>query len=325
MARRNIFQPPAPPAPDAADAAENPASRFPNTGAMSGMKSTLRDMASNAVREIDPAQIDDAGPKDRLAFGPEAVADLVESIRLHGQQVPIMVRPLRNQPGRFQVVYGRRRLEALRVLGQPARAMVRMLDDTQAILAQGQENSVRLDPSFIEKALFVTELADSGHTPEVILEALAIDKPMLSRMQKVSRSLPLDLIYRIGPAHGIGRRRWEELADLARSETQNFTSVDESLDKALSTSGSDERFNLVLDEVKRQATSVIQAAPALASSLAHTVTTPDGRALAEVKSSLRYLTVKLDNKANPAFTAWLQDNVETQILALYRNWEDQNR
>ena len=105
MARRNIFTPPPPPA--AADPAEQ-RTRFPATGAMTGMKSTLRDLSSNAVREIDPALIDAGGPKDRLDFSDADVADLAESIRAHGQQVPIMVRPLPDQPGRFRIVYGRR-------------------------------------------------------------------------------------------------------------------------------------------------------------------------------------------------------------------------
>lgn len=158
MARRNIFQPPPPP--DSvrrlANRIANP--RFPNTGAMSGVKSTLRDLSSNAVREIDPSLIDDGGPKDRLAITDADVADLVQSIRAHGQQVPIMVRPLLENPGRYRIVYGRRRLRALKLAGIPAKALIRTLTDEQAILAQGQENSLRLDPSFIEKAIFVTDL-----------------------------------------------------------------------------------------------------------------------------------------------------------------------
>ncbi|MGL4525422.1 MAG: ParB/RepB/Spo0J family partition protein, partial [Aestuariivirga sp.] len=125
----------------------------------------MRDLSSNAVKELDPALIDDGGPKDRLAISDSDVADLAESIRLHGQQVPIMVRPLPETPGRYRIVYGRRRLRALKLIGVPAKALVRTLTDEQAILAQGQENSLRLDPSFVEKAIFVNELADSGYDP----------------------------------------------------------------------------------------------------------------------------------------------------------------
>ena len=216
MARRNIFQPPAsPPEPLPGE----PRIRFPDTGAMSGMKSTLRDLSSNAVREIDPGMIDDDGPRDRLDFTDADIAALTESIRAHGQQVPIMVRPVVDRPGHYRIVFGRRRLRALRLLGRPAKALVRSLSDQQAVLAQGQENSQRIDPSFIEKALFAAELAEAGYQPAVIVDALAIDKPMLSRMSKITRTIPGEAIRRIGPAYGIGRRRWEELADLARDRS----------------------------------------------------------------------------------------------------------
>jgi len=57
MARRNIFQPPPPPNPGSEAGQPDSKPRFPNTGAMSGVKSTLRDLSSNAVREIDPSLI----------------------------------------------------------------------------------------------------------------------------------------------------------------------------------------------------------------------------------------------------------------------------
>ena len=69
MARRNLFQPP--PLPGADTTVAEPIeqkSRFPNTGAMSGVKSTLKDVASNAVREISVDVIEEKGPKDRLTF-----------------------------------------------------------------------------------------------------------------------------------------------------------------------------------------------------------------------------------------------------------------
>lgn len=312
MVRRNLFQPPPPPAPSTEGASP---SRFPNTGAMSGVKSTLRDMSSNAVREVDPSLIEDSATSDRLAFGPEDVAELAESIRLHGQQVPIMLRPLHDRPGRYQIVYGRRRLAALRLLGVPARAMVRSLDDRQAILAQGQENSLRLDPSFIEKALFVSQLSEGGHAQEVILDALAIDKPMLSRMQKVARLLPQSLIQAVGPAHGIGRRRWEELAEALRESGLDGAALVNKLSPALDNLGSDERFARVQDEITRRL-----AEPKPVKGRPLSVTLPDGRALAEISGSTRSLTVKLDRGANPDFTRWLEENAEDALRGLYAAW-----
>lgn len=314
MARRNLFQPPPPPTDT--PPAEKP--RFPNTGAMSGVRSTLKDLSSNAVREIAPELIDDGGPKDRLSISDADVAQLAESIREHGQQVPIMVRPLAERPGHYRVVYGRRRLHALRLLGQPAKALVRALSDQEAVLAQGQENSQRLDPSFIEKALFARELADGGYEPGVIMDALAIDKPMLSRMNKVARGIPPEVVQCIGPAHGIGRRRWEELADTARAHDIDLAALAERLDFA-DTLPSDDRFARISEAVAARLRSNVPSAPP-----ALTLSHGDGTKLAEMRETARALTLKLSKTETPEFARWLSANAEAELTRLYDTWRAGN-
>lgn len=323
MARRNLFQPPPPPEGSAPEStSKEPKTRFPNTGAMSGVKSTLKDLSSNAVRDIAVEVIEEGGPKDRLSFSDADVAALAESIRTHGQQVPIMVRPIPEKPGYYRVVYGRRRLRALKQLGQPAKALVRSLNDQQAILAQGQENSQRLDPSFIEKALFATELADTGYTQPVILDALAIDKPMLSRMTKVARTIPQEVIQQIGSAHGIGRRRWEELADRVRSHDLDLTGIVARLALA-EDAPSDARFGQVADAVGRHLKA--PASESQAPSPALSVTLSDGTQVAEIKDSARSLTVKLSKTETPEFARWMRENAEAELTRLYEAWRSDQK
>ena len=315
MARRNLFQPPPPP-----DSTEDLATtdlkpRFPNTGAMSGVKSTLKDLSSNAVREIPVDLIEEEGPKDRLSFSDADVASLAASIKEHGQQVPIMVRPLSDKPGRYKIVYGRRRLRALQSIGVSARALVRTLSDEEAILAQGQENSHRLDPSFIEKALFAAQLSDNGYDQPVILDALAIDKPMLSRMTKVARTIPETVIQLIGSAHGVGRRRWEDLADKAKDSNADLVRIasDLGLDQIPT---SDDRFARVSDAISKF------GKPARSTkSAAHMVVSSDGKTLAEVKDSPRALTVKMSKVDTPEFAQWMRDNAEVELKRLYEAWK----
>ncbi|WP_323764432.1 plasmid partitioning protein RepB [Marinovum sp.] len=315
MARRNLFQPPPPPDTPAAE----PKSRFPNTGAMSGVKSTLKDLSSNAVRDIPVEAIEVDGPRDRLQFTDADVATLAQSIKAHGQQVPIMVRPLPERPGQYRIVYGRRRLLALRSLGLPAKALVRSLSDEEAILAQGQENAQRLDPSFIEKALFAAELVAAGYDQPVILDALAVDKPMLSRMTKVARTIPVPVIEAIGSAHGIGRRRWEELADSARSHDIDLAAVVDRLDLD-KLPGSDERFAALSDRV---ASDLKAKASAPAPSPARLVRHEDGTRLAEIKDTPRALTFKLSKSDAPGFAQWMRDNAETELKRLYEAWQSE--
>ena len=319
MARRNLFQPPPPPdsVEDATKTELKP--RFPNTGAMSGVKSTLKDLSSNAVREIPVDLIEEDGPKDRLSFSDADVASLAASIKEHGQQVPIMVRPLSDKPGRYKIVYGRRRLRALQSIGLSARALVRTLSDEEAILAQGQENSHRLDPSFIEKALFAAQLSDNGYDQPVILDALAIDKPMLSRMTKVARSIPETVIELIGSAHGVGRRRWEDLADKAKDSNVDLVRISSDLGlEQIPTS--DERFARVSDAISKL------GKPARSTkSAAHMVVSSDGKTLAEVKDSPRALTVKMSKVDTPEFAQWMRDNADVELKRLYEAWKSEQQ
>ena len=323
MARRNLFQPPPPPdvVKTAVSASEQKA-RFPNTGAMSGVKSTLKDVASNAVREISVDVIEENGPKDRLDFTDADVVALAESIKAHGQQVPIMVRPIADKPGHYKIVYGRRRLRALRSLGIPAKALVRSLSDEEAILAQGQENTQRLDPSFIEKALFAADLATSGYEQLIILDALAVDKPMLSRMTKVARSIPKSVIEQIGSAHGIGRRRWEELADQSRNESVDLEQITAALQLDAAKS-SDDRFSMISDAITQALKP--KAAGKQAPSPTISIKLSDGTALAEVKETARALTFKLSKSDAPEFAQWMRNNAEAELTRLYEAWQSEQK
>jgi len=320
MARRNIFQPPPPPTPETEANAAEARPRFPNTGAMSGVKSTLRDLSSNAVKELDPDLIDDDGPRDRLGISDADVAELSESIRLHGQQVPIMVRPVPDAPGRYRIVYGRRRLRALKLAGLPAKALVRSLTDEQAILAQGQENSLRLDPSFIEKAVFVSELADAGYETTIILDALAIDKPMLSRMTKVARTIPAEVIRFVGAAHGVGRRRWEELADAARDHSVDLALLSGNLGAGIAEMPSDDRFARLQEAVTRE---ISEALAGLGGRPALPVTDTSGLKIVEVKSTARAVTIRIA-KDESGFMEWMRENAELEILRLFEAWKSAN-
>jgi len=172
-------------------------------------------------------------------------------------------------------------------------------------LAQGQENSLRLDPSFIEKAIFVTDLTDGGYDQSVVLDALAIDKPMLSRMTKVARTVPLGVVQYIGAAHGIGRRRWEELADLVRDKGIAIETLVAALPVASRDLGSDERFALVAD-VAMKALPIVHA---------------DGSKVAEIKETPRSVTIRFTGSEQPEFTKWMREHAEVEVLRLYEAWK----
>jgi len=199
---RNIFNQPPKDETESAAPSATPAKAVKLPGSVGGLRDSLREITANSIRDIEPDQIDMDGLRDRLVLEDSSIDELAESIRKHGQQVPIMVRPSA-QPDRYRIIYG------------TVKAIVRTLDDDASLIAQGQENNLRLDPSFIEKSLFIKEMQESGYKPGVIQDALGLTRQGVSNHRVVIEQLPDGLVQLIGPAHGIGRRQWGDLAALS--------------------------------------------------------------------------------------------------------------
>jgi len=192
-----------------------------------------------ATRLVNPAQIRMSSVMDRID-PTDGLEDLVASIREHGQKVPIMVRKISG--GAYEIVYGRRRLLACLELGIRVRATIMEMTDEEAIIAQGVENNARQDPSFIERALFVSGIIkELGKTPEtsknaqaVAYRALQIDESLVSRMHRITLGIPMELIRSIGPAHGVGRRTWEKLLKLTEANPAQAHAIVHQVSKDLS-------------------------------------------------------------------------------------------
>jgi ParB family transcriptional regulator, chromosome partitioning protein len=167
--------------------------------------------AGQVVLELDPALVDPSPVADRMGDTTADASEFMEAIRITGQQVPILVRPHPDLLARYQIAYGHRRVRAARELGRPVRAIVRQMSDAELVVAQGQENSARLDLSFIERALYAAKLEEAGFDRETIMAALNVDKTGLSRLISVAVKIPRDVIEAIGPAPKIGRDRWTDL------------------------------------------------------------------------------------------------------------------
>ncbi len=184
----------------------------PSRGAIGAVSQSIADLKSRSITEVPADMIDDAGLTDRLDEDPDGLDALARSIKDHGQQVPVLVRHHANIEGRYEVVYGRRRVAAMKRIGMPVKVMVRNLTDRELVIAQGQENSARKDLTFIEKANFARQMQDGGYDRPVICDALHVDKTVISRMLSVAQSIPPELVRKIGAAPGIGRDRWLALA-----------------------------------------------------------------------------------------------------------------
>jgi ParB family chromosome partitioning protein len=181
-------------------------------GAIGAVSRSIEQLKAHSIVDIAPNLIEASFVSDRLETSEEHHRALVDSIREHGQQVPVLLRPHPVKDGRYQIAYGRRRLLALAELGRNVRAIVKPLSDEQLVVAQGQENSARKDLTFIEKALFAARLEQSGYSRETIMAALTVDKTGLSRLISAAVKIPQDIVEGIGSAPSVGRDRWVELS-----------------------------------------------------------------------------------------------------------------
>lgn len=252
------------------------------------------------VVDIDPELIDGSFVTDRLEIDPVELAQLVEQIREHGQQVPILVRPHPESRGRFQVAYGHRRLAATKELGIKVRAVVRELTDDQLVVSQGQENSARTNLSYIERALFALRLEQRGFGRDVIMAALGVDKAALSKMLIVTRQVPLALISAIGPAPEIGRRRWLELGERLESVAAEPIVTELSADNYRRLS-SDERFQQAMAlAIGKPASSKAAVAPSSIAGVPVTFKRTPARA-----------TFVFDSRAAPGFDQFVQERLQS--------------
>lgn len=256
-------------------------------------------LTGQTMVELDPGTVEPSFVPDRMPTDDEAFRGFVEAIGREGQQVPILVRPHPEKPGKYQVAFGHRRLRAATELGVPVKAIVRSLSDQELVVAQGQENNERQDLSYIEKVRFAQRL-EQLFPRDIIMSALSVYKSDLSNMLSVAARIPADLIDAIGPAHGIGRRSWIALADSLAAGKSN-------IDKARKLAGtpdfnslpSKERFDGVAKTLKD--TPLTKDAESLRSH--------GGDEIGRVTQSKQKVTLTVDRRASPDFAKFVANEL----------------
>lgn len=289
------------------------------TGAISAMGASLQEMSENAKQAsqlqkqlaegeavifIETEKIDQSPIADRIPIDVDPdFTDLVKSIDINGQQVPILVRPSQQATGRFQIAYGRRRLRAVELLGRPVKAIVRDLSDGELVVAQGRENLDRKDLSFIEKAFFAKNLEDDGYERNTVVAALATDKSDVSRYIAVARRVPEEIVKRIGPAPKAGRARWLALAERLDNRDALSTAREVLEAPALKRADSDARFSAVLgaldDKVRRKY-----------ANKSDTWSTPQGKRAARIEARDGKTSLVFEDKVVPDFARYISAKLD---------------
>jgi ParB family chromosome partitioning protein len=135
---------------------------------------TVRHGQSAPQRTVPIAEIEPGPFQPRGAIDPAALAELAESIRVHGILQPILVRAIPGAPDRFQIIGGERRWRAAQLVPlHEVPVVIRVLDDRQAMAASLVENLQREDLQPIEEAEgYARLLREFNMTQEALGEAV---------------------------------------------------------------------------------------------------------------------------------------------------------
>lgn len=269
-----------------------------------------------AVVEIDPNRIDSSFISDRMDSEGGDFEVLVEAIRETGQKSPILVRPHPDNPDRYQIAFGHRRVAVAKRLGRLVKAVVQNLSDEELVVIQGQENAARTDLSYIERGLFAIALETRGFDRRVIMAALTMEKTQLSKLLGLTRSIPRDLIVAIGPAPKTGRPRWEALAkQLAETKHRNvFEPV--LVDPAFKALDSDARFLHVFSALSLETPVPKPQVTAW--------TAEDGTRVATIERRGTKIAVVVDQTEAPAFGEFLVSQLPSLTREFQRQRQEDN-
>ncbi|MDE6087213.1 MAG: ParB/RepB/Spo0J family partition protein [Oscillospiraceae bacterium] len=151
-------------------------SLFEDNSAKVPTKRTLR------ISEIEPDR-----KQPRKYFDSTAIAELADSIRVHGILQPILVRPLPG--GGYQIVAGERRWRAARIAGlEEVPVVIRELTELETAQIALIENLQREDLNPIEEAFAFQRLQEEFHmTQEEIASAVGCSRSTITNILRLLR------------------------------------------------------------------------------------------------------------------------------------------
>lgn len=173
------------------------AKRNTSSGLGRGLGALLGDAATQQEHEgITSLSIEKVRPNQdqpRKQFDDQALADLTESVRLHGILQPINVRLMAS--GYYQIISGERRWRAAREAGlEEIPVLVLEADDRKAMELGLIENLQREDLNPMEEAKgFQTLIQDYGMTQEEVARQVGKSRPAIANAVRLL-ALPQELI-----------------------------------------------------------------------------------------------------------------------------------
>ncbi len=171
------------------------------------------------AKKIDPSLIDASlfANRHEDSFATDSFAVLMDEIKAAGGNAqPVKVRPKKG--GRFEIVFGHRRIEACRRLGLEVFAIVEEVDDKQLWLEMTYENEARSDLTPYEMSMHYKAAIDQGlyKNWSELADALGKAKNTLSRYSAIA-ALPDVIIEAFASPTHIKVRHADKLVELLKN------------------------------------------------------------------------------------------------------------
>lgn len=140
-----------------------------------------------ALREYPIEQLMANPYQPRKSFDAEALATLAESIKQRGVLQPLVIRRAAGKPGLYEIIAGERRWRAAQLAKlHSIPAVLREIDDRQALEIGIIENVQREDLNAIEEALAYRRLNDEfAYTAEMIADAVGKSRSHVANTQRL--------------------------------------------------------------------------------------------------------------------------------------------
>ena len=161
------------------------------TSVTSAADAGLRPVPGATFAYLDPADVVPNPRQPRTVFDPDALAELVGSIKEIGVLQPIVVRRNPDGPG-FELIMGERRLRATREAGlSEIPAIIRSTEDVDMLRDALVENLHRSQLNPLEEAAAYQQLIDDfGLTHEQLAERISRSRPQISNTLRLLKLPP---------------------------------------------------------------------------------------------------------------------------------------
>ena len=183
-------------------------------------KVTSQNQSNNDFLEritlIDTKYIRNWELKDRPQNELGDIDSLANEFSEIGQQIPCIVRPLKNVPPyKYELIAGERRLKAAIIAKVQLKVIIKELSDAEAAIVQLSENNNRKNLSDYAKGISYSKIIEKGlFTQTDLIKKIGLNKVAISRLLSF-RNIPTSIVDSIGDMTKVSARTASTIVSLS--------------------------------------------------------------------------------------------------------------